>query len=281
LATLYIVATPIGNLKDITLRALETLEKVAVVAAEDTRVAKKLFAAHGLSTPLISYHQHNTSQRDPQLLIEIEQGRDIALITDAGTPLISDPGHSLVATCRQRGVEVVPIPGACASIAALSVNDFNITRFSFEGFLPPKRSARVSRLQQLSLCEHATVLYEAKHRIVALLEDVQSTFGPERKLMIARELTKLHEQIVSGEVQRLLEQMRNETIPQKGEFVVVIEGADGTVQNDMDQQNMRLLFSKVVSVMSHRDAVNLALKLSSLSKNTLYNLASEYYSSKD
>ncbi len=281
MATLYIVATPIGNLKDITLRALETLEKVAVVAAEDTRVAKKLFAAHGLSTPLISYHQHNTSQRDPQLLIEIEQGRDIALITDAGTPLISDPGHSLVATCRQRGVEVVPIPGACASIAALSVNDFNITRFSFEGFLPPKRSARVSRLQQLSLCEHATVLYEAKHRIVALLEDVQSTFGPERKLMIARELTKLHEQIVSGEVQRLLEQMRNETIPQKGEFVVVIEGADGTVQNDMDQQNMRLLFSKVVSVMSHRDAVNLALKLSSLSKNTLYNLASEYYSSKD
>ena len=147
--------------------------------------------------------------------------------------------------------------------------------------MPPKRSARVSRLQQLSLCEHATVLYEAKHRIVALLEDVQSTFGPERKLMIARELTKLHEQIVSGEVQRLLEQMRNETIPQKGEFVVVIEGADGTVQNDMDQQNMRLLFSKVVSVMSHRDAVNLALKLSSLSKNTLYNLASEYYSSKD
>lgn len=281
MAILYIVATPIGNLKDITLRALETLQNVALVAAEDTRVAKKLFSAHGITTPLISYHQHNASQRDPQMLLELEQGKDIALITDAGTPLVSDPGHSLVAICRQQGVEVVPIPGACASIAALSVNDFNITRFSFEGFLPPKRSARLSRLQQLSFSEHATILYEAKHRIVALLEDVQSTFGPERKLMIARELTKMHEQIVSGEVQQLLAQLKNETIMLKGEFVVLINGADGSAQNDIDLQNMRLLFSKVVSVMSHRDAVSLAMSLTSLPKNTLYDLASEYYSSND
>ena len=281
MAILYIVATPIGNLKDITLRALETLQNVALVAAEDTRVAKKLFSAHGITTPLISYHQHNASQRDPHMLLELEQGKDIALITDAGTPLVSDPGHSLVAICRQQGVEVVPIPGACASIAALSVNDFNITRFSFEGFLPPKRSARLSRLQQLSFSEHATILYEAKHRIVALLEDVQSTFGPERKLMIARELTKMHEQIVSGEVQQLLAQLKNETITLKGEFVVLINGADGSAQNDIDLQNMRLLFSKVVSVMSHRDAVNLAVNLTSLPKNTLYDLASEYYSSND
>jgi 16S rRNA (cytidine1402-2'-O)-methyltransferase len=281
LATLYIVATPIGNLKDITLRALETLEKVALVAAEDTRVARKLFSAHGISTPLISYHQHNAPQRDRQLLLEIEQDKDVALITDAGTPLVSDPGHSLVAICRQQGVKVVPIPGACASITALSVNDFNITRFSFEGFLPPKRSARLSRLQQLSFCEQATILYEAKHRIVAVLEDVQSTFGPQRKLMIARELTKIHEQIVSGEVQELLGQLKNEVIALKGEFVVVIEGADGSAQNDLDMQNMRLLFSKVVSVMSHRDAVSLAMSLTSLPKNTLYDLASEYYSSSD
>ncbi len=281
MATLYIVATPIGNLKDITLRALETLENVALVAAEDTRVAKKLFSAHGISTPLISYHQHNASQRDSQLLLEIEQDKDIALITDAGTPLVSDPGHSLVSVCLQKGVEVVPIPGACASITALSVNDFNITRFSFEGFLPPKRAARISRLQQLSLCEHATILYEAKHRIVAVLEDMQSIFGPERRLMIARELTKMHEQIVSGEVQQLLEQLNNETIPLKGEFVVIIEGADGSTQNDIDLQNMRLLFSKVTSVMSHRDAVSLAMSLTSLPKNTLYDLASEYYSPND
>ncbi len=277
MATLYIVATPIGNLKDITLRALETLENVALVAAEDTRVAKKLFAAHGISTPLISYHQHNVQQRDPQLLLEIEQDKDIALITDAGTPLISDPGHSLVAMCRQHGVDVVPIPGACASIAAISVNDFNITRFSFEGFLPPKHSARISRLEQLSLCQHATVLYEAKHRIVALLEDVQSIFGPDRQLMIARELTKLHEQIVSGSVSQLLMQLKNEEIALKGEFVIVIEGADSRAQNETDLQNMRLLFSKVSSVMSHREAVSLAMTLTSLPKNTLYDLASEYY----
>ncbi len=281
MATLYIVATPIGNLKDITLRALETLENVVLVAAEDTRVAKKLLSAHGISTRLISYHQHNASQRDPQLLLEIEQGKDIALITDAGTPLVSDPGHSLVAICRQKGVEVVPIPGACASITALSVNNFNITRFSFEGFLPAKHSARISRLQQLSLCQYATVLYEAKHRIVAVLEDVQSTFGAERKLMIARELTKMHEQIISGEVQQLLEKIKDETIPLRGEFVVVIEGADGSAQNDIDLQNMRLLFSKVASVMSHRDAVSLATSLTSLPKNTLYDLASEYYSSNE
>ncbi|MFK8027388.1 MAG: 16S rRNA (cytidine(1402)-2'-O)-methyltransferase [Gammaproteobacteria bacterium] len=277
MATLYIVATPIGNLKDITLRALETLENVALVAAEDTRVAKKLFAAHGISTPLISYHQHNVQQRDPQLLLEIEQDKDIALITDAGTPLISDPGHSLVAMCRQHGVDVVPIPGACASIAAISVNDFNITRFSFEGFLPPKHSARISRLEQLSPCQHATVLYEAKHRIVTLLEDVQTIFGPDRQLMIARELTKLHEQIVSGSVSQLLMQLKNEEIALKGEFVIVIEGADGRAQNETDLQNMRFLFSKVSSVMSHRDAVSLAMTLTSLPKNTLYDLASEYY----
>ncbi|MDW3096299.1 MAG: 16S rRNA (cytidine(1402)-2'-O)-methyltransferase [Gammaproteobacteria bacterium] len=278
MGTLYIVATPIGNLKDITLRALETLQNVELVAAEDTRVAKKLFSAHGISTPLISYHQHNASQRDPQLLSDLEQGKDIALITDAGTPLVSDPGHSLVALCRGQGVEVVPIPGACASITAMSVNDFNITRFSFEGFLSPKRSARISRLQQLSFCEQATILYEAKHRILDVLEDVQSTFGPQRKLMIARELTKMHEQIASGEVRQILEQLNNETIPQKGEFVVVIQGADGSAQVDIDIQNMHLLFSKVAIVMSHKDAVTLAISLSNLPKNTLYDLASEYYS---
>lgn len=278
MATLYIVATPIGNLKDITLRALETLENVALVAAEDTRVAKKLFAAHGISTPLISYHQHNVQQRDPQLFLEIEQGKDVALITDAGTPLISDPGHSLVAMCRQQGVNVVPIPGACASITAISVNNFNITRFSFEGFLPPKHSARISRLEQLSLCQHATVLYEAKHRIIALLEDVQTIFGPDRQLMIARELTKMHEQIVSGPVSQLLMQFNNEEIALKGEFVIVIKGADGNAQNEIDLNNMRILFSKVSSVMSHRDAVSLAMTLTSLPKNTLYDLASEFYS---
>lgn len=277
MATLYIVATPIGNLKDITLRALETLENVELVAAEDTRVGKKLLTAHGISTSLISYHQHNSAQRDPQILLGLQQGKDTALITDAGTPLISDPGHSLVALCREQGIEVVPIPGACASVTALSVNDFSITRFFFEGFLPPKRFARLQRLQGLRFYPHATILYEAKHRILEMLEDVQATFGPDRRIMIARELTKIYEQIVTGEAHEIICKIKDGTIPSKGEFVVILEGDDGSGQSYIEMQNMRLLFSKVSSVMTHKDAVELARSLSELPKNTLYALASEYY----
>ena len=279
MATLYIVATPIGNLKDITIRALETLEKVDIVASEDTRVAKKLFNAHGISTPLISYHQHNSQQRDSELLSELQQGKDIALITDAGTPLVSDPGHSLVALCRDNGIQVVPLPGACASVAALSVNDLNITRYCFEGFLPPKQSSRKQYLNELLVnSRRAIILYEAKHRILDLLEDAISVFGPERRVMIARELTKMHEQIISGNLQEIVEKFHDQTIPCKGEFVLIIQGDSGSTQHSLDEQNMRLLFAKVAPVMSHKDAVELAKNLSGLPKNLLYDLASEYYS---
>ena len=279
MATLYIVATPIGNLKDITIRALETLENVDIVASEDTRVAKKLFNAHGISTPLISYHQHNSQQRDSELLAELQQDKDIALITDAGTPLVSDPGHSLVALCRDNNIRVVPLPGACASVTALSVNDLNITRYSFEGFLPPKQSSRKQYLNELLInSRRAIILYEAKHRILELLEDVSSVFGPERRVMIARELTKMHEQIISGSVQEIVENFHNQTIPSKGEFVVIIQGDSGSTQDGLDEQNMRLLFAKVAPVMSHKDAVELAIKLSGMPKNRLYDIASEYYS---
>ena len=279
MATLYIVATPIGNLKDITIRALETLENVDIVASEDTRVAKKLFNAHGISTPLISYHQHNSQQRDSELLAELQQDKDIALITDAGTPLVSDPGHSLVTLCRDNNIRVVPLPGACASVTALSVNDLNITRYSFEGFLPPKQSSRKQYLNELLInSRRAIILYEAKHRILELLEDVSSVFGPERRVMIARELTKMHEQIISGSVQEIVENFHNQTIPSKGEFVVIIQGDSGSTQDGLDEQNMRLLFAKVAPVMSHKDAVELAIKLSGMPKNRLYDIASEYYS---
>lgn len=278
LATLYIVATPIGNLKDITIRALETLDNVDIVASEDTRVAKKLLNAHGISTPLISYHQHNSQQRDSQFLHDLQQGKDIALITDAGTPLVSDPGHTLVTLCRENNIHVVPIPGACAAMTALSVNDLNITRYCFEGFLPPKQSSRQQYLNDLlANSQRAIILYEAKHRIIELLEDVHTVFGPQRRVMIARELTKMHEQIVSGEIQEILQQFREQEIPCKGEFVVIIQGDSGSAQHVLDEKNMRLLFAKVAPIMSHKDAVELAKRLSSLSKNTLYDLASEYY----
>ena len=279
MATLYIVATPIGNLKDITLRALEVLNHVQLVAAEDTRVAKKLFAAHGISAELISYHQHNANQRDSQLVSMLCEGKDIALVTDAGTPLISDPGHSLVALCREHEIDVIPVPGVSALTTALSVNDFSISRFCFEGFLPPKHSARRQKLKQLCTSPYATVLYEAKHRIVDFLQDIESVFGPHRRIMVARELTKLHEQCVSGEVQEIIAKFKNELIPCKGEFVVILEADDGSEQIQAELQNVRSLFEKLAGVVSHKDAVDLAKSISSLPKNTLYDLASEYYQS--
>ena len=277
MATLYIVATPIGNLKDITLRALETLAKVDIIAAEDTRVAQKLLHAHNLATPLISYHQHNASQRDAELLAQLQQGKNIALITDAGTPLISDPGHSIVSLCRQNQVDVVPIPGACAAVAALCINDFSITRYFFEGFLPAKHSARIQRLQTVCVYPQAIVFYEAKHRISAMLHDLCEVCGEQRRVMVARELTKLHEQIVSGTLGEVIQQLEGDDIPNKGEFVIVLEGAAHSEDTDAELEKMRLLFEAVSSTMSHKDAVKLAALLSGLPKNTLYQVASEYY----
>ena len=278
MATLYIVATPIGNLKDITLRALETLEAVEIIAAEDTRVAKKLLNAHGISTPLTSYHQHNTIQRDQSILASLSQGKNVALITDAGTPLISDPGHSLVERCHKEGIDVVPIPGASAIVTALSVNSINVTRFCFEGYLPPKQAARLHRLQQLRCDSRALVFYEAKHRIVEMLQDLQSVFGPNRIIMIARELTKIHEQIITRPIKEVLTMLADETIPSKGEFVVVCQADDGSELQKLEEERMRTLFMGVATVLSHKDAVTLAQNLSALPKNTLYTLAREYYS---
>lgn len=277
MATLYIVATPIGNLKDITLRAIDTLTKVDIVAAEDTRVAQKLFVAHGIDTPLISYHQHNFTQRDPELLLHLHQGKDIALITDAGTPLISDPGHSIVSLCRQENISVTPLPGPCAAITALCANDFNISRYFFEGFLPPKHSARIHRLEILSRYPHAVIFYESKHRILEMLEDLQTVCGPGRRVMIARELTKMHEQIVSGQLSTVIQQLNENSIVKKGEFVVILEGKREESVSDEDVDKMRLLFASVASIMSHKDAVRLAKSLSGLPKNKLYEIASEYY----
>ena len=277
MAILYIVATPIGNLKDITLRALETLDSVDLIAAEDTRVAKKLLTAHGINKPVISYHQHNCAQRDPEILAKLKAGQNSALITDAGTPLVSDPGHSLVTLCRSNGIRVVPVPGVSAAIASLSVNDFNASKFIFEGFLPPKKSARVQRLKKLSILDYLIILYEAKHRVIDLLEDVQSTFGPGRNIMVAREITKLHEQIISGTVEQIIEKFKDQTIPCKGEFVILLQGDDGSLSRQLEEDKIRMLFSKITPVMAHRDAVEIGMLMSTLQKNSLYSLASEYY----
>lgn len=277
MSILYIVATPIGNLKDITLRALETLRTVQLIIAEDTRVTKKLLLAHGIDQQLLSYHQHNSSQRDPQILDKLKAGTDIALVTDAGTPLLSDPGHSLVALCRQHDIKVVPIPGVSALTTAISVNDFNVTKFSFVGYLPAKQSARRQTLTELSASQQATLLYETKHRIIEVLEDMRDIVGPDRLIMVARELTKLHEQIVSGSVQHILTQFEQQNIPNLGEYVILMMGDDGEYLRQCETARARDLFSVVCPVLTHKAAVELACSMTTLPKNLLYDLASEYY----
>ncbi|OUV62783.1 MAG: 16S rRNA (cytidine(1402)-2'-O)-methyltransferase [Gammaproteobacteria bacterium TMED119] len=277
LSLLYIVATPIGNLKDITLRALGVLAEVDLILAEDTRVTQKLLTVHGIKKSLLSYHQHNAEQRDPQVLTKLAQGHRIALVTDAGTPLISDPGHSLVARCRQNNIQVIPVPGASAAITALSVNDFNVSRFSFEGYLAPKQTARRQQLARLALNTQATILYETKHRIIEVLEDIRDTLGAERRIMLARELTKVHEQIVSASVGEIVQQLHAQVIPCLGEFVILLQGDSGAETTQLEINKMRILFECICPLMSHRAAVELARTQSSLAKNLLYELAAEYY----
>lgn len=277
MATLYVVATPIGNLKDITLRALETLATVSMVAAEDTRVAQKLLTSHGVSASLISYHQHNASARDEQILGYLKEGQDIALLTDAGTPLLSDPGSSLVVRCRTEGIDVVPIPGASALITALSVSDIDVNRFCFEGFLPPKKAARCKRLKSLIFEQRAIICYEAKHRIVDLLEDVVEVYGPKRKVMLARELTKLYEQLITAHADSILVKLNDGSISNKGEFVVIIEGESMGAEQTQDLAKAHLLFEGLQDSVTHKDAVKLAQCLFSLPKNQLYEIAQQYF----
>jgi 16S rRNA (cytidine1402-2'-O)-methyltransferase len=221
--TLFIVATPIGNLGDITLRALEVLRSVAVVAAEDTRVTRKLWARFEIKTPLLSYHAHSDDRRTRALVERLEGGEDVALVTDAGTPLISDPGDVLVRAWVAAGGVVVPIPGASAVLAAVVASGIPAPRWGFEGFLPRKGRERKERLARIATDDRATVLYEAHGRTPATLRDLAEACGPERPAAVARELTKLHEEVQRGSLDDLATAI--EAKPIKGEVVIVVAGA--------------------------------------------------------
>ncbi len=220
--TLYVVATPIGNLEDITRRALRVLGEVDVVACEDTRRTRALLTHFGLATPTVSYHEHNETSRAGELVARMLDGESVALVSDAGTPCISDPGYRLVREAAAAGVVVVPIPGASAGVAALSASGLATDAFLFVGFLPAKRSARRARLAELAGVRETVVFYEAPHRIGAMLEDLGEAFG-EREIVVARELTKLHEEILRGSVSEVAAKLTAER--HRGEFVVVVEGA--------------------------------------------------------
>lgn len=224
-ATLFIVATPIGNLKDITRRAVEILESVDWIAAEDTRHTRQLLQSLGINQTLISLHEHNEESRSLQLLERLQNGEKGALVSDAGTPLINDPGYHLVKLLREQAVNVVPVPGPSAVITALCAAGLPTDRFSYEGFLPAKSNKRQLVLQGLVDDIRTLVFYESPHRVVATLADMQTVFGDERTIVVARELTKKFEQFVSGSVAEVIEYFNENSDKVRGEFVLMLGGA--------------------------------------------------------
>ena len=218
---LYVVATPIGNIKDITLRALEVLKEVDLILCEDTRRTRPLLSHYGISNELLSYNEHNERERIPRIIEVLEQGQDVALVSDAGTPGISDPGYRLVREARLKEFEVITVPGPSAIIAALSISGLPTDRFVFEGFLPRKKSKRLKRLEFLKKEDRTIIIYESVHRIERTLHEILEIMG-DREIALCRELTKVHEEVKFGMLSKIIE----EGFTLKGEFVIVIRGHD-------------------------------------------------------
>jgi len=269
---LYVVATPIGNLLDITRRALDVLQSVALVAAEDTRHSRKLLSHYGIATPMLALHEHNERKATAGLLDRLGAGEDIALISDAGTPLISDPGFFLVRAARQAGLRVVPIPGPAALTAALSVAGLPTDRFIFEGFLPPRQTARRQRLQALQDATATLVFYESSHRILASLADMLALFGPDREATLARELTKTFETIHQASLAGLHARVTADSDQQKGEFVVLVHGALQPAVAVIDKPTERVL-TVLMAELPLRQAAALTAQISGIGKNVLYEYA--------
>lgn len=265
---LYVVATPIGNLGDMTSRAVEVLQQVGCIAAEDTRHSAGLLRHFGITTPMLSLHEHNERQKAAALLQKLNAGEDIALISDAGTPLISDPGYVLVREAQLAGIRVVPVPGASALIAALSASGLPTDRFSFEGFLPAKGGARRKQLEALRQESRTLAFYESPHRILDSLADMVEVFGESREVVLARELTKTFETIRHDSLGSLLEWVRGDANQQKGEFVVLVHGAEAKAEGiDPETRRIAVLLAEELPL---KQAAALAAKISGEKKNALY-----------
>ena len=251
--TLYLVATPIGNLGDFSPRALETLEAADFIAAEDTRVSLKLLNHFGVKKPLVSYHQHNQASAGQTILSRLLAGESCALVTDAGTPAVSDPGEDLVRLCAQNGVAVQAIPGCCALVSALAVSGLPTGRFAFEGFLPVNKKERRARLQPLRTEERTMIFYEAPHKLVNTLEDLLEALG-DRPAALCRELTKLHEETVRTTLSQALAHYR-ENAP-RGEFVLVVAGAEPAEEAEISlEDGVRLVLARRAAGERMKDAV--------------------------
>ncbi len=268
---LFIVATPIGNLADFSARAIEVLKSVDVIAAEDTRHSKYLLQHYAIQTSTISLHEHNEQQRSDALCQRLLAGESVALISDAGTPLISDPGYRLVTTVRDAGIRVIPIPGCCALITALSASGLASDRFSFEGFLPAKSSARKQVMESLKSDGRTLIFYESPRRLLAALEDAVLIFGQQRQACLARELTKLHETIETRPLVDLIDWVKADDNQQRGECVLLIEGSQN--EATADEQEVSRLLKILLTELPVKKAAAMVANITGGSKNEAYQLA--------
>lgn len=267
---LYIVATPIGNLEDITLRAIKTLKEVDIIAAEDTRHTLKLLNHLEISKPLISYHRHNEEIKTEELINKLLEGKNIALVSDAGTPAISDPGAEVVKVAIKRDIEIIPIPGACAAITALVASGMDTKEFTFIGFLPQNKKNRKEKLDQIQKEERTTILYEAPHKLLKTLEDLKNILQ-QRKVVIARELTKIHEEYITGTI----EELQKEITTPKGEYVIIIEKNNITQEELQQMKLMELTIEEQYKYyesqgMDKKEIIKQIAKTRNVNKNEIY-----------
>ncbi len=273
--TLFVVATPIGNLDDISARALRVLREVSLIAAEDTRHSARLMQHFGISTPLAACHEHNERDQGGRFLARLEAGEDVALISDAGTPLISDPGFHLVRQARAIGIPVVPVPGACALIAALSAAGLPSDRFVFEGFLPAKATARRVRLALLKEEPRTLIFYEAPHRILECIEDMEATFGGDRQAVLARELTKTFETLKGLPLAELRAWVAADSNQQRGECVVLVEGWQAPEGDEALSAEALRVLDLLLAELPLKRAAAVAAEITGVRKNLLYQAALE------
>lgn len=271
---LYVVATPLGNLGDMTSRAVHILQQVDLVAAEDTRHSRKLMQHFGIDTRMIAYHDFSDRQRQAALLQALDSGQAVALISDAGTPLVSDPGYPLVRAAHSAGIPVIPVPGACALTAALSVSGLPSDRFLFGGFPPHRRSARLTWLREFEPEPGTLVFYESPHRIEESVKDMKDTFGDDREAVICRELTKVWETIRGGTLAELVLWLASDDNNRRGEFVVLVRGAQKSDDQQQMDEALRVL-DVLLAELPVRQAASLAASITGASRNRLYKAALE------
>ncbi|MBO2519190.1 MULTISPECIES: 16S rRNA (cytidine(1402)-2'-O)-methyltransferase [Limnochorda] len=268
---LYVVGTPIGNLEDVTLRALRVLKEVDLIAAEDTRVTRKLLAHYDIHTPLISLHEHNERARSAELIQRLQQGQAVALVSDAGMPTISDPGGRLVAEAVAAGCPLQVVPGPSAVLAAVAVSGLEVERFAFEGFLPRQGQARQARLEELARLPHALVLFEAPGRLVRTLQELRDVLGP-RRVAVARELTKRFEEVIRGDWETVLDHFHRH--PPRGELVIVVAGADPQDRRSWtDQEVAEALGRLIAQQVDRKEAIREVARLSGRPRREVYQIA--------